>query len=223
MPAFALRPPRPRPRWAWRRTASRRGRGSAACPFLELNPAGNDAGARRGGRSCRSRAPRSSRNISTRPAGAALGERRLLAGGRGGAVEVRRLLDWFLVKFDEEVTGYLVTEKIYKRFMTPRAGRRPAGHERHPRRAHQCALSSALYRLADRQAELAGRRRADLCRSGGGGPSLGGGLSRRRAMGRGRNGEALVRADEIPAVLPRAPGDRVPGMAPAAHYANLDF
>ena len=40
-------------------------------------------------------------------------------------MEVRRLLDWFLVKFDAEVTGYLVTEKISKRFMTSANGGGP--------------------------------------------------------------------------------------------------
>jgi glutathione S-transferase len=46
-----------------------------------------------------------------------LGERRLLPQDLFERVEVRRLLEWFLRKFDEEVTGYLVTEKIHKRFM----------------------------------------------------------------------------------------------------------
>jgi glutathione S-transferase len=49
--------------------------------------------------------------------GLGLGARRLLPGSTVGRVEVRRLLDWFLVKFQAEVTDYLVTEKIYKRFM----------------------------------------------------------------------------------------------------------
>src|SRR3954470_4253302 len=51
--------------------------------------------------------------------GSSLDGRRLLPQGVAERIEVRRLLDWFLVKFHEEVTGYLVTEKIYKRFMTP--------------------------------------------------------------------------------------------------------
>src|SRR3954469_5006277 len=64
--------------------------------------------------------------------GAALGERRLLPvamaeGAEGGRllpvamaerVEVRRLLAWFNEKFFEEASGPLVTERIYKRFMS---------------------------------------------------------------------------------------------------------
>jgi len=43
--------------------------------------------------------------------------RRLLPQAPAERVEVRRLLDWFLGRFGEEVSGYLVTEKIFKRFM----------------------------------------------------------------------------------------------------------
>jgi glutathione S-transferase len=49
--------------------------------------------------------------------GDALTDRRLLPRGVIQRLEVRRLLDWFLVKFNEEVSDYLATEKIYKRFM----------------------------------------------------------------------------------------------------------
>ncbi len=49
--------------------------------------------------------------------GLALGNRRLLPEDPGSRVEVRRLLDWFNLKFFDEVSGYLVTQKIYKRFM----------------------------------------------------------------------------------------------------------
>ena len=49
--------------------------------------------------------------------GLGLGSARLLPDAPASRVEVRRLLDWFNGKFFEEVTGHLVTEKIYKRFM----------------------------------------------------------------------------------------------------------
>src|ERR1700691_2586747 len=54
--------------------------------------------------------------------GLALGERRLMPEDPAGRVEGRRLLDWFNGKFFEEVTSYLVTEKVYKRFMAPAEG-----------------------------------------------------------------------------------------------------
>src|SRR5437773_10550859 len=57
--------------------------------------------------------------------GAALSERRLLPPNIAWRVEVRRLTGWFHCKFFEEVTGLLVTEKIYKRHMTPEQGGGP--------------------------------------------------------------------------------------------------
>jgi glutathione S-transferase len=49
--------------------------------------------------------------------GLALGDRRLLPEDPAGRLEVRRLLDWFNQKFHEEVSGYLVHQKVYRRFM----------------------------------------------------------------------------------------------------------
>lgn len=57
--------------------------------------------------------------------GLGLAGRRLLPDTTVARVEVRRLLDWFLVKFNSEVTEYLVTEKIDKRFMSSAAGGGP--------------------------------------------------------------------------------------------------
>lgn len=54
--------------------------------------------------------------------GLALGDRRLLPEDLGGRVEVRRLLDWFNGKFFEEVSCNLITEKVYKRFMSAEQG-----------------------------------------------------------------------------------------------------
>ena len=48
--------------------------------------------------------------------GAALGARRLLPEAPKPRVEVRRLTEWFAVKFFDEVSGPLMEEKVYKRF-----------------------------------------------------------------------------------------------------------
>lgn len=53
--------------------------------------------------------------------GAARGAQRLLPEERHSRIETRRLVDWFNVKFFEEVTSWLVTEKVYKRF-SPQCG-----------------------------------------------------------------------------------------------------
>jgi len=54
--------------------------------------------------------------------GLALGDRRLLPADPGGRVEVRRLTDWFNAKMHDEVTNPLVTEKVFKRFMPSELG-----------------------------------------------------------------------------------------------------
>ena len=54
--------------------------------------------------------------------GLALGLHRLLPEDPAGRVEVRRLLHWFAQKFFAEVSSWLVTEKVYKRFMTRMQG-----------------------------------------------------------------------------------------------------
>lgn len=57
--------------------------------------------------------------------GAEIGERRLLPGGIAERVEVRRLMAWFNEKFFAEASGPLVTERIYKRFMSEEDGGGP--------------------------------------------------------------------------------------------------
>jgi glutathione S-transferase len=54
--------------------------------------------------------------------GAELGERRLLPSTIGERIEVRRLMSWFNEKFFEEASNPLVTERIYKRFMSEQNG-----------------------------------------------------------------------------------------------------
>jgi glutathione S-transferase len=54
--------------------------------------------------------------------GDSLGDRRLLPETLEERVEVRRLMDWFLVKFHQEVADYLVTEKVLKRYLPSNSG-----------------------------------------------------------------------------------------------------
>src|ERR1700687_1917840 len=54
--------------------------------------------------------------------GAAMKQRRLLPSAMGERIEVRRLMAWFNEKFFEEVSNPLVTERIYKRFMSEEDG-----------------------------------------------------------------------------------------------------
>ena len=54
--------------------------------------------------------------------GADMNERRLLPTGMAERIEVRRLMAWFNDKFFEEASNPLVTERIYKQFMSEENG-----------------------------------------------------------------------------------------------------
>jgi glutathione S-transferase len=54
--------------------------------------------------------------------GLALAGLRLLPDDPAGRIEVRRLCEWFSHKFFGEVSNWLVTEKVYKRFMSADTG-----------------------------------------------------------------------------------------------------
>ena len=73
--------------------------------------------------------------------GSRMGERRLMPATLNERVEVRRLASWFNDKFFEEVSGPLVMERIYKRYM-PRGGRAAARRwpMRCARRGPICAI-----------------------------------------------------------------------------------
>ncbi len=148
---------------------------------------------------------------------------RLLPEGAPRRVEVRRLLDWFLGKFHEEVTQYLVTEKIYKRFMYPDAGGGPpdTGTIRAARSNIRYHLEYIGYLIAGRN-WLAGDHLtyADLAAAAH--------LSCADYLGDVPWNENETAKDWYARVKSRPAfrallADRVPGIAPAEHYDDLDF
>ncbi|KAB1081709.1 glutathione S-transferase family protein [Methylobacterium soli] len=155
--------------------------------------------------------------------GLGLSGRRLLPDTTAERVEVRRLLDWFLVKFDAEVTGYLVMEKISKRFMNSSDGGGPPDMN-----AIRAARINVRYHLKY-IGYLMGRRRwiagdhltyADLAAAAH--------LSCVDYLGDVPWDEDETARDWYARVKSRPSfrallADRVPGMAPAEHYADLDF
>jgi glutathione S-transferase len=151
--------------------------------------------------------------------GAALAGRRLLPAARTSRVEVRRLTEWFNTKFFEEVTSYLVEEKVLKRF-----GRGAAPDPA----ALRAARTNMRYHLRY-IGYLAGTRNwlggdtltyADLAAAAH--------LSCADYLGDvpwDENEHArtwYARVKSRPAFRPILV-DRVPGIAPAQHYADLDF
>src|SRR5215831_11397441 len=105
---------------AWRSVSSRSARGSGASPsWASIRPGRHRCSCRRGIRPFPARP--SLPNISMR-SGAPMAERRLLPQTMDTRVEVRRLTGWFNDKFFEEVSGPLVTERVYKLSMPAEQG-----------------------------------------------------------------------------------------------------
>ncbi|GGH08091.1 glutathione S-transferase [Alsobacter metallidurans] len=155
--------------------------------------------------------------------GLALGERRLLPSDPMGRVEVRRLVDWFNGKMHDEVTGYLVTEKVFKRFMPAELGGGAPDMA-----AIRAARSNIRYHLSyigflmGSRNWLAGDRLswADLAAAAQ--------LSAADYLGDvpwNENETAkhwYARVKSRPSFRPLL-ADRVLGMEPSEHYADLDF
>jgi glutathione S-transferase len=155
--------------------------------------------------------------------GLSLGERRLLPESVEGRLEVRRLMDWFHVKFLAEVSGPMVAEKINKRFQRPEEGGGPPDMP-----SLRAARANVRYHLKyvgwllQRREWLAGDRMsyADIAAAAH--------LSCADYLGDvpWTEDEAAhawyARIKSRPSFRPLL-ADRVPGMAPAAHYADPDF
>jgi glutathione S-transferase len=155
--------------------------------------------------------------------GLSLGSRRLLSSTAVERVEVRRLLDWFLVKFQGEVTEYLVTEKIYKRFMRAEEGGGPPDMNaiRAARANIRYHLKYVGYLIGQRN-WLAGDQLtyADLAAAAH--------LSCVDYLGDVPWDEDSTAKDWYARVKSRPAfrallADRVAGMSPSEHYADLDF
>lgn len=156
--------------------------------------------------------------------GFGLAERRLLPAGAHERAEVRRVTEWFLVKFDEEVTGYLVEEKLVKRERA-RAGGVSASPNSSLLRAARANVRIHLRYLEHLIAArnwLAGDQMsyADLAAAAA--------LSVADYLGEAPWQEAAeakvwyMRLKSRPSFRPLL-AETVRGLRPAEHYPNLDF
>ncbi len=144
---------------------------------------------------------------------------RLLGRDPQGRAEVRRLVNWFDDKFHEEVTALILYEKVNKRLM---------GHGTPDSTAIRAGLSNITYHL-DYIAFLTDRRNY-----------LAGDTFSLADMAAAAHLSCLDYIDAVPwhhnelakewyaRVKSRRSfrpmlGDQLPGIAPPAHYANLDF
>ena len=156
--------------------------------------------------------------------GLALGPRRLLPEDPAGRVEARRLFDWFNLKFYEEVSGPLVNEKVYKRYMPSELG----GGGPPDMASVRAARNNVRYHLryigylASTRRWLAGdsMTHADLAAAAH--------LSCVDFLGDAPWGEDEAAKDWYTRMKSRPSfrailNDRLPGLAPAPAYADLDF
>lgn len=155
--------------------------------------------------------------------GLVLGDRRLLPEEPSARVEVRRLASWFNQKFFDEVSRYLVEEKVYKRYMSSGdGGGPPEGAVLRAARANVKYHLKYIGHLLGRRNWLAGDNLsyADL--------AAGAHLSVCDFLGDvpWNEDEAAkqwyARLKSRPAFRPLL-ADRVLGLNASAHYTNLDF
>jgi len=155
--------------------------------------------------------------------GLVLGNRRLLPEAPSARVEVRRLSDWFNRKFFEEVSQHLVTEKVYKRFLTPETGGGPPEgailraartNVRYHLKYLGHLLSQRNWLAGDRlsHADLAAAAHLSVCDFLGDVPWEEDETTR----------QWYARLKSRPSFRPLL-GDKVRGMTPSAHYTDLDF
>ena len=105
--------------------------------------------------------------------------KRLLPAAASERVEVRRLASWFNDKFHAEVSGPLVTERVFKRHMTLEQGGGPPDTDAMRAARHNIRYHLAYIGWLVQHARLARRRPAELGRSCRGGAFVG-----RRLFGR---------------------------------------
>ncbi|MGI9403265.1 MAG: glutathione S-transferase family protein [Hyphomicrobium sp.] len=145
----------------------------------------------------------------------------LFPGNRDERAEVRRLVDWFNGKFNREVTHEFLSEKVYARY-SPGANPTPNADILRAIRANLRYHMSYVNHLAHQRSWLAGDELsfADLAAAGH--------ISSVDYLGEvpwEEFGEAKVWYARIKSrrTLRTMLIDRIPGIAPAAHYDDLDF
>ena len=155
--------------------------------------------------------------------GYALTDRRLMPDHPEARAETRRLVEWSLVKFDQEVVGHLVRERIYKQIMPKSAGggepdsaalRVASANIHHHLKYFGYLVASRRWLAGDRLsfadfALAAGLRCADY-------------LGEVPWANEPDVKSWYARVKSRPCMRPLL-GEKVLGMPPAASYADLDF
>jgi glutathione S-transferase len=156
--------------------------------------------------------------------GFALSERRLLPANANQRAEVRRLCEWFLYKFDEEVTSYLVEEKVVKRERARQGGDGGAPDSSLLRAARTNIRTHIHYieHLIQAKNWLAGDRMSYADLAAAAALSVADYLGEVPWQDAPEAKDWYMRLKSRPAFRPLR-ADQMRGHAPPEHYANLDF
>lgn len=155
--------------------------------------------------------------------GAMMREKRLMPENPHARAEVRRIVEWFLVKFEQEVARYIVGEKVFKRLMREdegggapdasliRAGRNNLKHH----------LKYAGWLAASRN-WLAGTRISQADMAAAAVFSVMDYLGEIDWKSEPAAHDWYARVKSRPSFRPLL-ADKVAGLPPASHYIDLDF
>jgi glutathione S-transferase len=156
--------------------------------------------------------------------GFALNEQRLLPANANQRAEVRRLCEWFLYKFDAEVTEYLVEEKVLKRERAKSGGPGGAPDSSLLRAGRANIRTHLLYieHLIAAKNWLAGERMSYADLAAAAALSVADYLGEVPWQDASEAKDWYMRVKSRPAFRPLR-ADQLRGHLPPAHYANLDF
>jgi glutathione S-transferase len=150
-------------------------------------------------------------------------DRRLFAEDSMQRAEIRRLVDWYLGKMEHEVTRHMVRERVFKPHMTPeQGGGSPDAAAIRAARANIRQHLKYTNWLAGTRPWLAGGRISYADLSAAAVISVLDYLGEIEWRDHTAAREWYVRVKSRPSFRPLL-GDRVRGLMPVAHYADLDF
>jgi glutathione S-transferase len=156
--------------------------------------------------------------------GFGLNERRLLPSTAEKRAEVRRLSEWFLYKFDDEVTAYLTEEKFIKRERA-KTGANGGAPDSSLLRAARANIRTHLFyieHLISAKNWLAGDRMSYADLAAAAAVSVADYLGEVPWQDASDAKDWYMRMKSRPAFRPLR-ADQVRGHVPPEHYANLDF
>ncbi|MDP3895255.1 MAG: glutathione S-transferase family protein [Mesorhizobium sp.] len=150
-------------------------------------------------------------------------DKRLFAEDPIGRAEIRRLADWYLVKTEGEVTRHLVRERVFKPLMTAaQGGGSPDSGAIRAARANIKQHLKYTNWLAGTRNWLAGTRLSYADLAAAATISVLDYLGEIDWAGNPAAKDWYMRVKSRPSFRPLLM-DRVRGLSPAAHYADLDF